>query len=331
MDSPKISVCLLAYNSANHIKTAVDSVLAQSFSDWEMLISDDASKDGTEQVITPYLSDPRIRYVRHERNLGQAGNWAYAFENTKAPFIATLHADDAWVPETLALFQQAIAQSDHMDLIWGSWTRTTGALVPMAHQPVPDKDRDWLGDDILRHVFLSNSILPSASAFRRDLLGLIGLPHLSYGMMCDRDWWVRAAAAARMARSISQSLVLYRIHDESVTSNFTNDGRLVRELDDFHTRLPELLKKLPDRDTLIKNYELGICDFYFRLAISQKVAGFEDQANTRMRQAMKLHEGRRLGSKELIKFILFHLGGPGKWLLSHLHEKNRWITAPLNT
>ena len=326
VDSPQISVCLLAYNSAGHIKTALESVLAQTYTDWEMLISDDASKDNTAEVVRPYLSDPRIRYVHHEKNLGQPGNWAYAFENTRAPIIATLHADDAWKPETLALFHEAFSNSE-VDLAWGSWTRCTAAMEPMAHQPVPDDERSWSGPDILRHVFSSNCVLPSSSAFRRDVLRTAGLPHLDYGMLCDREWWVRVAAVSRMARSISQSIVLYRIHDASVTTNFTNDGRLIRELDDFRSRLPILLESIPDREEVIKNYDRELHDFYFRIAMSLQVEGHSQEARTRLKQAMQFRWGHPLSAKELVKYVLFHLGAPGRKMLARLHGKNQWIKA----
>lgn len=328
MEPPQFSVCLLAHNSANFITAALESVLAQSFGGWELLVSDDGSTDQTGDIVRPFLGDQRIRYAYHPTNLGQAGNWAYAFENTTAPFIATLHADDAWHHDTLALFREAFSADDRMDLAWGSWTRSTAALEPMAHQPKPDDDRIWEGGDILRHVFLANCILPSASAFRRNVIRTIGLPHLPYGMMCDRDWWLRVAGVSRMARSIGRSLVLYRVHSESVTSNFTNDGRLIRELDDLHLRLPEILKTLPDRAALIQSYERELYEFYFRIAISLKIMGVPEEAGMRMRQAMLYRAGHPLTPAEFIKRILFYLGEPGRKLLSIIHGRNRWITAP---
>ena len=97
----RIFIALLTHNNSSVIETSIKSVLNQTFTDWEMLISDDASNDDTYEKIKPFLKDKRISYVFHKENLKQPRNWEYALKKNESPIIATLHADDEWTLYTL--------------------------------------------------------------------------------------------------------------------------------------------------------------------------------------------------------------------------------------
>lgn len=72
---PKISVCIRTYNYAGFLPSAIESILNQEFSDFELIIQDDCSRDDTPQTVRKYLSDRRIIFAVNERNLGLEGNW----------------------------------------------------------------------------------------------------------------------------------------------------------------------------------------------------------------------------------------------------------------
>ena len=94
-NTPLISVVMPSYNHAKYIKKAVDSVLAQDFDDFELLISDDASPDSSWQVISSF-NDPRIRSFRQKQNLGPVGNLVFLIKEARGNYIALLNSDDAW-------------------------------------------------------------------------------------------------------------------------------------------------------------------------------------------------------------------------------------------
>src|SRR5690606_11633738 len=88
----------MTYNYGRFIEEAIKGVLCQDFKEWELIISDDNSSDDTFNIVKKYLSDSRITYIKHDKNLGQAGNWNYLLKTAKTEFFVLLHADDYWLP-----------------------------------------------------------------------------------------------------------------------------------------------------------------------------------------------------------------------------------------
>lgn len=90
-----------AHNVAEYISESIDSVLIQTYLDWELIIVDDCSTDETISVITPFLEDTRIRLLVNDANLGGAGTRNVAIEHAKGRYIAFLDSDDLWTPDKL--------------------------------------------------------------------------------------------------------------------------------------------------------------------------------------------------------------------------------------
>jgi hypothetical protein len=98
-----LSLALPVYNGERYLAAALDSLQAQTLTHWELLVCDNASTDGTGEIVARYAAaDPRIRYVRHERNLGSAANHNYGFHHTTGEFFAWVHADNLYHPDYFA-------------------------------------------------------------------------------------------------------------------------------------------------------------------------------------------------------------------------------------
>ncbi|NLJ19748.1 MAG: glycosyltransferase, partial [Bacteroidales bacterium] len=96
----KVSIVLSSYNHEKYIKKAIDSALNQTFSDFELIIWDDASSDTSWQIISSY-TDPRIRAFRNEKNLGGGNAKKAITEIAVGEYIAIHHSDDIWEPDKL--------------------------------------------------------------------------------------------------------------------------------------------------------------------------------------------------------------------------------------
>lgn len=96
-----VSIIMPSYNTANYIEESVKSVIAQTYSDWELIIVDDCSTDNTDAVVSPFLTDPRIKYFKNEKNSGAAVSRNRALREAKGKWIAFLDSDDLWLPEKL--------------------------------------------------------------------------------------------------------------------------------------------------------------------------------------------------------------------------------------
>ena len=96
-----VSIIMPSYNTGRFIKETIESVLAQSYSAWELIIVDDCSTDNTDDVINQYLADERIRYIKNDTNSGAAVSRNRALREAKGKWIAFLDSDDLWEPEKL--------------------------------------------------------------------------------------------------------------------------------------------------------------------------------------------------------------------------------------
>ena len=100
--SPLVSVCVPTYNYGRFLPDCIESVLDQTLSDWELVITDDASTDSTEEIVNSYSAvDPRIRYLRNARRLGMSANLKRAMESARGRYLKMLCADDWIAPRCL--------------------------------------------------------------------------------------------------------------------------------------------------------------------------------------------------------------------------------------
>jgi glycosyltransferase involved in cell wall biosynthesis len=149
-DRPKVSVIIPTYNRKKKILNAIYSVQKQTFKDWELIISDDASIDGTEQLINKLIIDEsRIKLVISKRNLGVAHARNLGANKAKGKYLAFLDSDDKWVPEKLDL---QVSFMDSLDETWGA--SYTGAKVNLINrkkvvESIPKKS-GYIFNELLR-------------------------------------------------------------------------------------------------------------------------------------------------------------------------------------
>ncbi len=98
-----VSIIMPSYNTGLYIADSIQSVLNQSYSNWELIIVDDCSTDNTDAVVKKYLTDERIMYLKNERNSGAAFSRNRALREAKGKWIAFLDSDDLWMEEKLNL------------------------------------------------------------------------------------------------------------------------------------------------------------------------------------------------------------------------------------
>ena len=100
---PRVSIGMPVYNGESYLRPALDSILTQTFADFELIVSDNASADATQEICSAYAArDHRIRYHRNERNIGGAPNHNRTIELANGQYFKWAHYDDIWAPELLA-------------------------------------------------------------------------------------------------------------------------------------------------------------------------------------------------------------------------------------
>lgn len=96
-----VSIVMPSYNTAKFIEETIESVLAQSYENWELILVDDCSTDNTDEVVSRFLSDERIRYIKNDTNSGAAVSRNRALREARGKWIAFLDSDDLWEPDKL--------------------------------------------------------------------------------------------------------------------------------------------------------------------------------------------------------------------------------------
>jgi len=198
-----VSVVIATYNYGRYLPGTLDSLLAQTFTDWEAVVIDDGSTDNTQEVIRPYLEDPRIRYHRSD-HVGQPAAKNLGIELTHNSLIAFLDADDLWLPEKLER-QVALFRDDPR------------LGVAYARRLFMDQD-GWLLDAnqrelhrgmVLTQMFQDNFVCFSSSMVRRAVFDDVGRFDEAIPMAIDYDLWLRVARRYRFDY-VDEPQVLYR-------------------------------------------------------------------------------------------------------------------------
>jgi glycosyltransferase involved in cell wall biosynthesis len=206
--TPRVTVLMTVYNGRGYLRTAIDSVLTQTFEDFELLIIDDCSTDDSAEIILAY-DDSRIRLIRNERNLGQVASLNRGLGEARGEYVARLDQDDACLPERLAR-QVAYLDADHKLALVGTWMDVlddNGELIWELRTEIDDP-ADCL------FLVLTNQ-LPFAHPtvmFRLQAVRELDGYDVSVRFAEDQDLWRRLFLAGHSGAIVPQTLVHYLAH-----------------------------------------------------------------------------------------------------------------------
>ena len=147
-ENPRVSLMMLSYNSEKFIQAAVSSVVNQTYRNWELVISDDASTDGTWELVRRMASvEPRIRHFRNKANLGTPRNRAEASKHLTGDLIAHFDSDDVLYPDAVRLMVNAFAAKPDADLIYSDYSSmdAAGNIDGYVANPNPTSDLSGFG------------------------------------------------------------------------------------------------------------------------------------------------------------------------------------------
>ena len=229
MPAPLLTVIMPTYNAARFVAESIDSVIAQTIEDWELVIVDDASTDLTTKVVAAYQEqDSRIRLISQPQNLGPAHARNRALDHARGELIAFIDSDDIWYPQKTAMQLSAMRRS-HADISYTSYKRrhhgaTDGVLVNVP----PRVDYATM----LRR----NLIACSTAIVRRETCGALRMPLIKRRQ--DHGYWLALLRdGSRSAIGVSEPLVWYRLHPDSLSANKLIAARyswkLLREVECF--------------------------------------------------------------------------------------------------
>lgn len=252
---PLISVCVPTFNGEQYLGECLDSLLAQTETDFELIVVDDQSTDETFDILKSYASrDPRIRIYRNDTNLGLVGNWNRCVELAQAEWIKFVFQDDFIAPRCLEKLL-ANARADrplvvcHRDIVFESVpaetreyyervlaTRSLSVLLGGSTYLTPAQ----FCDIAVQHLGLNFVGEPTATLLHRSSFERFGKFNSGLVQLCDFEYWARVGMHAGLT-FVPETLATFRVHMNSASA--TNESA--------HTFRSEVL------DSLILMYEFA--------------------------------------------------------------------------
>lgn len=212
---PLVSVIIPAYNVSRFIEATIRSVLAQTYTNWELIIINDGSKDRTEELILPFLADKRIQ-LHSQKNSGVAVSRNNGLKIAKGEFIALLDADDLMLPENLSKKIEMLNRNPEAD-----WAYSNQHLINENGEPA-GPDTNGKKENLLENLLLWNGeVIPAPCSnlvFRNKILkdGVLFDP--AFSTAADQDFVFRLASRYKPVFS-AEPLAAYRLVTNSMSRN----------------------------------------------------------------------------------------------------------------
>lgn len=211
MQQVQVSVIIPTYNSAKYVVEAVESVLAQTYKDFEVIVIDDGSTDETEQVMRRYQTP--VRYIR-QQNGGVAVARNRGIAESCGKYVAFLDADDTWLPHKLERQLEALRQQSPHRACYSAFTVVDSELNPMGIS------RSQRQGKALEDLLMRGNVIGSICTVvcERSLFENIGGFDPELSQCADWDMWVRLAAKTEFLY-LDEPLVTYRQHGSNMSRN----------------------------------------------------------------------------------------------------------------
>ena len=210
MNEVLVSVVIPVFNSEQYITECIDSVLGQSFQDFEIIIINDGSTDNTVDIVSKYKND-QIKLF-HQKNSGSAAARNFGVEQASGNWIAFIDADDIWLPDKLK--KQLDHCSDH------AWSHTDlyfhGDIYPKYTKTTKFTSKH--SGLILKNLLVENSIGTSSVIIKKEIFQETGGFNTELRALQDWDLWLRIAEKHPVCY-FDEPLVYYRVHSSSVSRN----------------------------------------------------------------------------------------------------------------
>ena len=238
MSNPSVSIILPCYNGERFLEDAIQSCLAQSCNDWELIIVDDASTDSTPDIITRFSAQySRIKTILHTTNLGLPAALNSGFSSAHGKYLTWTSDDNQYRPVALAEMQKILEENADVAVVYADYT----ALYDSENY----SQKISVGDP--SQIPISNCVGP-CFLYRREVQEQLGGYDEELFLAEDYDFWLRASSEFKM-QVLRRDLYLYRCHGQTLTAQRNTDVVKVtaRARTRFYQRHPEISGQIKAR------------------------------------------------------------------------------------
>jgi glycosyltransferase involved in cell wall biosynthesis len=260
-DQPLVSVVMCAYNAGPFLQPALDSLLGQTYKNWELIISDDGSTDGTRERLKELEGHSQVRLFFQDENLGYVANKNFVHRQARGAYITQLDNDDVYATDKLEKQLAIIKQNPELKIVGCGYHRILedGTVVETVQPP----ENGIVKKDYRSYPFWFPALLVHKSVF--DYNGYFN--EYFAGIYGDDVYWTVKANEAFPIFCIKEPLYSYRVNSSSITNVLNNKRKLI-----FIAVVQELLRQRQETGTdwLEKNDLTALKAFEDRLLNNNK-------------------------------------------------------------
>lgn len=206
---PTVSVLMPVFNGEQFLRPAMNSILNQTFTDFEFIIVDDGSTDHSREILNSY-TDSRVRLICNESNIGLTDSLNRGLEAASGNYIARMDQDDISLPERLA--KQVAFMDSHPEVgACGTWARD----IDQTGKIIADRPR-LTGERLDCYYWIPSPVIHPSTMMRSDLAGRLRYDN-TVGHVEDFDLWLRIVKAGYKLHNLAEYLFLYRVHQKSMS------------------------------------------------------------------------------------------------------------------
>ena len=240
---PQVSVIMPVFNGEQYVAEAIESILAQTFTDFEIIIVDDASQDKSPEIIREYeRRDDRVRFLRQERNMGVSHSRNRGFRASQGEYIAAMDADDLCLPQRLERQVEFLMDNHDIGVLGAGTQAVAEDLSPLYAFDLPQQHAL-----IAFNLFVGSFFVHPSTMIRRELLETVGGYEPNRRTAIDTELWSRLMWRTRFA-NLPETLLLYRRH--AAQNHTTRDAVLKAQAWEVRARLLERLWGEAPHETL---------------------------------------------------------------------------------
>ncbi len=211
MNNPFVSIIMPSYNSNKTIKEAIESVLNQTYENWELIVVDDCSTDNTIEIVQA-IEDHRIHILLNEKNRGVSYSRNRAIHEAKAEWIAFLDSDDCWEKDKLEKQIKVIHENEDAKLVF-----TGSAFIDDSGNRLEYELK--VPEEITYEQILKQNLISCSSVLvRKDIIRSHPFPG-SYDLHEDFAVWLQILKSIKVAYGVNEPLLIYRLTDNSKSRN----------------------------------------------------------------------------------------------------------------
>ncbi len=273
---PKVSVIIPSYNHENFIEEAINSVLGQTFQDFELIIADDASKDDSVKKINKF-KDERIQFYEFKENKGAVYTTNFCINKASGEYIALLNSDDIWMKNKLELQVQILDNNKKIGAVFGEalFVNENKEILTKANFQWADvfKKKNRNGGEWLKYFFFNiNCLCHPSILIRKEIYDKTTLYNPCFRQLPDFYMWVNILKFTEIY-IIAQKLVEFRIFQSGANASASTKINSIRSRNEIYLIMKDFFNNIS-----IERFKEGFADYLINKNISSEEEMLCEQA-----------------------------------------------------